>query len=136
MQRKGMLPYAPLLNPQEIWNIRQNKPTLIVRDLAAYNVPADAAYSILLGRGVFKWLAVRRDLIKLKNTWKERVTATIERIHKAKREHDQAALAYQRGYLKAYEECRAEVRELCHSDRFRAPDFDRGAQSFLEEVNE
>lgn len=131
-----MLPYASLLNPREIWNIRQNKPTLIVRDLEQYGVPVPVAYSILLGRGVFKWLAVRRDLIKLKNTWKERVTATIASIHKAKREHDQVELAYQRGYLKAYEECRAEVRKLCHSDRFRAPDFDRGAQSFLEEVNE
>ena len=131
-----MLPYAPLLNPRDIWCIRQNKPTLIVRDLAAYGVPADVAYGILLGRGVFKWLAVRRDLIKLKNTWKERVTATITRIHEAKREHNQVELAYQRGYLKAYEECRAEVRGLCHSDRFRAPDFDGGAQEFLEEVKE
>ena len=29
-----------------------------------------------------------------------------------------------------------ELRPLCHSDRFRAPDFDSGAQAFLEEVNE
>jgi len=126
------LPYAAQLNPKDIWNIRQNKPTLIVRDLEAYDVPADVAYSILLGRGVFKWLAVRRDLIKLKNTWKECVTATIARIHKARREHNQAELAYQQGRLKAYEECRAEVRALCHSERFRAPDFDSGAQGFLE----
>lgn len=128
------LPYAHRLNPRDIWCVRQNKPTLIVRDLAQYGVPSQIAYGILLGRGVFKWLAVRRDLIKLKNVWKGRVTATIERIHKAKREHDQAGLAYQRGYLKAYEECRAEVRGLCHSERFRAPDFDSGAQRFLEDA--
>lgn len=126
------LAYFQQLTPKSIWNIRQNKPTLIVRDLKEYDVPADIAYSILLGRGVFKWLAVRRDLIKLKNIWKERVTATIARIHTAKREHDQVQLAYQRGYLKAYEECRSEVRALCHSERFRAPDFDRSAQRFLE----
>lgn len=128
------LPYARQLNSREIWEIRQNKPSLIVCDLAQYGVPAPVAYGILLGRGVFKWLAVRRDLIKLKNAWKRRVTATIAKIHKAKREHDQVELAWQRGYLKAYEECRAEVRALCHSERFRAPDFDRRAQEFLEEL--
>lgn len=126
------LPYAQQLNPRNIWEIRQNKPSLIVRDLAAYDVPASVAYGILLGRGVFKWLAVRRDLIKLKNVWKGRVTTTIAKIHEAKREHDQVELAWQRGYLKAHEECRAEVRALCHSERFRAPDLDRGAQEFLE----
>jgi len=48
------LPYIAQLNPRDIWELRQNKPTLIVRDLADYGVPVPVAYSILLGRGVFK----------------------------------------------------------------------------------
>ena len=38
---------------------------------------------------------------------------------------------YLRGYLKATEECRAEIRDMCHSDRWRAPDFDKEAQEYL-----
>jgi hypothetical protein len=123
--------YFSDLNRRGLWNIAQNKPSLIVTDLATMGVPRDVGYGVLLGRGVFKWLAVRRDLIKLKDVWKSTVTQTIEDIRQAKREHDGLALAYRRGYLKAYEECRREVRALCHSERFRAPDFDNGAKHFL-----
>ena len=126
--------YFSQLNPSDIWGIRQNKPTLIAQDLQAYGVPRKVTYSVLLGRGVFKWLAVRRDLIKLKNVWKARITGTIAAIREAKAARDKEQWAYYRGYLRAYEEARAEVRALCHSERFRAPDFDSGAQRFLAEL--
>lgn len=126
--------YFNQLDPAQIWHVQQNKPTLIVRDLQEYGVPIEVSYSILLGRGVFKWFAVRRDLIKLKNVWKERVTASIENIRRAKQNQDHERAAFLRGYLKAYEETRAEVRTLCHSPRFRAPDFDREAQKFLNSI--
>lgn len=129
-----MLQYFNQLTQNNIWNIRQNKPTLIARDLEVYGVPRSVTYKVLLGRGVFKWLAVRRDLIVLKNMWKSRITSTIEQIRQSKANHDHIQRAYLRGYLKAYEECRAEVRELCHSDRFRAPDFDKEANKFLQEL--
>jgi len=127
-----VLDYSSYLNPRDIWLIRQNKPSLIARDLQKFGIPPATTYSILLGRGVFKWLAVRRDLIRLKDVWKGRVRETLKAIREAKREKDWRQLAYLRGYLKAYEEARAEIRKLCHSDRFRAPDFDRGARKFLE----
>lgn len=126
-----MMDYFDQLNPRQIWNIRQNRPTLVAHDLQHYGVPTSVSYSILLGRGVFKWLSVRRDLIKIKDIWKKRVTASIEGIREAKRDRDYERLVFLRGYLKAYEEARAEVRALCHSSRFRAPDFDREAQKFL-----
>ena len=43
------------------------------KDLEIFNVPKEITHSILLARGVYKWLGVRRSLIKLKNIWKERI---------------------------------------------------------------
>ena len=65
-----------------IWMERQNKPSLVVRDLEPLLAPGvrrSVIYESLLRRGVFKWLAVRRDLIRLKNLWKTRVTESIAR---------------------------------------------------------
>ena len=119
------------LTPTGIWSIRQNKPSLVARDLEELGVPREMTHTILLARGVYKWLAVRRDLIKLKDTWKGRVSNALDAIRQAKAEHNHGDLQYWRGYLKAYEEARGEVRALCHSERWRAPDFDEEAQRFL-----
>lgn len=127
-----MLDYLPLLTPELIWNIEQNKPSLIAKDLLSYGVPEDVTYDILLARGVYKWLSVRRKIIKLKNVWKSRITETIENLKTAKRADNAYQMGYLRGYLKAYEECRGEVRELCHSTRWQAPDIDRKAQRHLD----
>lgn len=114
------------MNKSTIWNEKQNKPTYIVRDLAQY-VDADTVYEVLLRRGVFKWLTARRKLIKLKNTWCKRVTESIAR----QKALSGNAVAYERGYRKAIEECRAEVRAICHGERWEAPDFDRDAMRWL-----
>jgi len=128
------LPYSELLTPELIWNIEQNKPSLVAKDLLAFGVPPKVTHDILLARGVYKWLSVRRQIIKLKNVWKCRITETLERLRVAKREHNDYEVGYLRGYLKAHEECRAEVRALCHSDRWQAPDFDRHAQAHLNSI--
>ena len=109
-----------------IWNFAQNKPSLIVKDICAKypDVDPDFVYEVLLKRGIFKWLAVRRDLIKLKNTWRDKVT---ELCHGKRNKKDKKEV----GYLKALEDCRKDIRELCHSERWRAPDFDKGAIKFL-----
>ncbi len=129
-----MLAYQHLLTPNLIWNIAQNKPSLIVADLVTLGVDRVDAHNILLARGVYKWLSVRRQLIALKDTWKVRVNLTLEAIHVTKCADNAYQLGYQRGYLKAYEECRAEVRELCHSTRWQAPDYDREAQQHLKQL--
>lgn len=119
-----------LMNEKTIWHERQNKPSLIVQDLRRWNcwLSRDKIYEILLKRGVFKWFAVRRQLIKLKNTWKTRVTESIARQKQAA--HN-STRAYERGYRDGVQECRAEVRALCHSSRWQAPDNDRKAQDWL-----
>lgn len=109
------------LNRSNIWNEAQNKVTYVVNDLHKY-VSEDIVYESLLRRGVFKWLSVRRHLIKLKNKWKTDICG----LQKKKTE-------YEKGYLAALEKCRQEVRELCHSDRWTAPDYDGKACKWLKE---
>jgi len=122
---------------KDIWQFKQNKPTLIVRDIQQLypQIPENFLYSILLSRGVFKWLSVRRELIKLKDTWKEKVKNILSEIviHKKK---DKLYYSYLKGYLKGYEECRKEVRQLCHLDRLQAPDFDKKANEYLRNLKE
>lgn len=131
-----------------IWHEAQNKPSLIVHDLAPY-APAHAVYESLLRRGVFKWLAVRRVLIHTKNVWRDRITESIERQrdfkdmahamrglpHRDARRQRAMLLrwaAEERGYRRGLEQCRAEVLAMCHSDRWQAPDSDRAAQRWLD----
>lgn len=87
-------------------------------------IDPDFVYGILLKRGVFKWLAVRRKLIKLKNNWKREITE----LNRKKNEQE-------KGYLKALERCRREIRGLCHSERWQAPDSDKKAINFLRRYN-
>ncbi len=116
------------MDARSIENERQNKPTLIVRDLAAFDVPPDAAYEILLRRGVFKWLSARRRIIRLKDDIKREVTLSLVRQRGAVDGNDKA---FERGYRKAKEEDRASIRAICHSPRWQAPDFDRDARRWL-----
>jgi len=111
-----------MINEKNIWHFAQNKPSLIVNDICKKypNVEQDFIYEVLLKRGVFKWLSVRRKLIKLKDKWK----VEVRNLNRKKTEKE-------KGYSTALEKCRAEVRKLCHSERFTAPDFDTGANVYL-----
>jgi len=111
-------------------NKAQNRPIFIARDFQErYGIPIEETFEILLNRGVFKWLAVRRKLFKLKNRWRDRLTKLYRQVETIKRgtpEHRELV-----GRIKALEECRKEIWALCHSSRFQAPDNDRHAQEFL-----
>jgi len=93
-----------------------------VRDIVAKypDVDPDFIYKVLLQRGVFKWLSVRRELIKLKDIMRNEVSAL-----------NRKKTAEEKGYYKALIKIRADIRKLCHSDRWIAPDFDRNANKFL-----
>ena len=105
-----------------IWLFAQNKPSLVVKDIREKypEIPEDFLYEVLLKRGVFKWLAVRRDLIKLKDKMRKEI-AELNRKKSQK----------EKGYAHALIKCRADIRKLCHSDRWRAPDFDKQANQYL-----
>ena len=130
-----MLPHRANLTRQKIWGISQNKPTLIAKDLEAFGVSRQVTYAILLARGAFKWFSVRRQIIALKDEWKEKIKIAIEKLKTANKKPDNGfEIGYLRGYLKALEECRGQVRALCHSERWQAPDFDTAAQKFLSDL--
>jgi hypothetical protein len=125
-----------LIDEKNIWQFKQNKPTLIVKDIKEKypEIDEDFIYHVLLKRGVFKWLAVRRDLIKLKSLWLGMIPELIKCKKHYKYWNEFRDYSEAKGYQKCLEKCIKEIRKLCHSDRFRSPDFDRGANRYLERV--
>jgi len=121
--------------PDNVWGYRQNQPKLVARDLARLaDVPHAVTHAVLVARGVYKWLAVRRDLIRLKDKWKAQVRLAhyaVTACRRGARKVDGRPREWWRGYLAAKTEDRADVRALCHSERWRAPDNDDEAQAFL-----
>ncbi len=126
---------SPLsVSESNIDHFRQNKPTYVARDMEElFGVPRDVTYKILLARGVFKWLSVRRELIRLKDSWKQQITDVITALHGFKGDTSlQHRTWYLRGYLKAKNEDRQAIRALCHSPRWQAPDNDKEARMWME----
>ncbi len=105
-----------------IWNFAQNKPSLVVKDIIEKypDVDPDFIYEVLLKRGVFKWLNVRRELIRLKNIWRDEISAL-----------NRKKTMKEKGYYHAMLKCRAAIRKLCKSERWVAPDFDSKAVVYL-----
>jgi len=119
--------------PSNIWEYRQNKPSRIIRALGSLGVSETAAAQILMAHGVYKWLAARRDLIRAKNSWRAELTALYRSIEdgtikRGTKEHHVAV-----GRIAALEQCRGEVRAICHSQRWRAPDHDPRAMDYFAE---
>lgn len=104
--------------------LRQCKLHYIARDLAPW-VPSEVVYGVLLRRGVFKWLAVRRGLIRLKDAWRDEIRILHAQL---RQEWDPVRRAELRGRLHAFEEARAAVQVLCHLPRATAPEGDREAK--------
>jgi len=122
-----------MLTPSRIAMLKQNKPSLIVSDFERFGIPKIVSYGILLGRGVFKWLAVRRYLIIIKCHWKSRVRELQEAIRIDKANGGQRCL-YLRGKLAGYEECRKELRWALNTKRWNAPFTDKGANDYLRAI--
>jgi len=100
----------------DINNMRQNHPELIVRDLS-HLAPASFIRNELKWRGVNKWFRVRRLLIQLKHTWKDRIEAIEQEKKLAKQFGDYKAHLYLKGYAECLKDCRQQIRALCHSPR-------------------
>jgi len=121
--------------PGTIWSYAQNKPSLVCADLERLaGIPQAITARVLMARGVYKWLSARRDLIRLKNVWKDELTRlyrAIEsgEIRRGSPEHREAL-----GRIRTLEECRAQVRAICHSERWRIPDNDPRGGKLLEET--
>jgi len=87
---------------------------------------------------VFKWLANRRHLIKLKDRMRRQERDLLEALYACKRMGRRRYLGrdrlYWRGYLAALRVCRREMRAIFHSPRWQVQDNDTHAQRFLVEL--
>jgi len=114
--------YGELPTPENIWNFRQNNPELVVKDLARAlhlnEMQKEIVRTILLARGVNKWLKVRRDLIAYKHQLKQRIKSVQTERLQLKRQGKTQRAASLKESLKILEEVRASLRAMCHSDRF------------------
>lgn len=127
-------------NHKTIWGLKQNKATYVVKDIIQkqselpLGIPLidDDIYKILLARGVFKWFSVRRQLIKYKDFLKRKINNTliIQRICPPR------DTQYWRGYRKACEDIRKDLRKMCHSQRWQVADNDKLAKYWLEQQKE
>jgi flagellar biosynthesis/type III secretory pathway protein FliH len=126
---------SPLeVTKNNIWNYKQNKPSLIAKDIEELTMlPQRMCMKILMSRGVFKWFRVRREIIRLKESWKKQITMLQGAIQGNKetintKEKPTYADHYNHGYAKGYHdaltECRNQIRLLCHSQRWTCPDND------------
>ena len=88
--------YETEISPSDIWKSRQNYPEIIVDDIIKLITPVnepgnegverylrDKIYAILLNRGVNKWFAVRRYLIR----YKKFISDEIYNIRERKKEY-------------------------------------------------
>lgn len=118
------------VSPKNIWEFRQNKPSRICRALSYFGVPPKVTAQILMAHGVYKWFAVRRDLIRLKNKWKKEISIRYVEIKDTSRGSYRHAQLL--GEISSLEKCRKEVSSLCHSERWRSPDHDPKAMRLLQ----
>lgn len=127
------------VSPDNIWQFAQNKPSRVCRDLEAYGISPRITARVLVARGVTKWLAVRRDLIRYKNRLKAQIQELYQRHEPRTRarssggQEPNPAYWYARGRREAFEECRKEIRAMCHSQRWRWPDHDPRFRRLLDE---
>ena len=112
------------VSPDNIWQYKQNQPSLIISDMATLGIPERVTAKILMARGVYKWLAARRDFIKLKNSIRDELTSLYRAIEKGEIQRNSPAHFEAKGRIKALQEVRAEIRKICHSERWRFPDND------------
>lgn len=104
------------VSPDNIWCYPQNRMRLVLRDMERFGVPQEITRRVLLARGVYKWMSCRRDIIKLKDNLKVEIRGLHElsRVIPRGRERDMLMAR-----LHALEEVRAELRGICHSERWR-----------------
>jgi hypothetical protein len=121
----------PEVSPKTIWNFKQNNPELVVEDARQYiglnEEQCELLRTILLARGVNKWLKVRRDLIAYKKQIKHQIKRVTEEIKAAKsllRDDPQnQRIITQRivlkETLKILEAVRGDLKALCMTDRWQ-----------------
>ena len=122
------------MNPLEvsssnIWNYPQNKPSLITRDFYdLYGIPQLDSARILMSRGVFKWFAGRRKLLKLKESIKAELKLRYMSANEFKKNMESTNskdFYMNKGAIKALEHVLKEIQAIGHAPRWDVQDNDR-----------
>ena len=111
----------PEVSPRTIWGFRQNHPELVIRDLREYlgldEEQLEFVRTVLLARGINKWLKVRRDLIAYKKQKKHAIKQVVaERLTKEKGSSEYRILTER---LKQLNEVRGTLKGLCMTERYQ-----------------
>lgn len=122
------------VSQKTINNFSQNRPELVIQDAARYlgldEEGQEKLRTILLARGINKWLAVRRDLIAHKINIKNRIKSKMVEVAGIKCEMDSREFRSPGWYychsewkraraeLKLLQDERGVLVKMCKSDRF------------------
>ena len=112
------------ISKKQIWNYNQNLPDLVVDDLISeLNIEdnennRDKIYSILLKRGVNKWLMVRKLLIRLKKLYQEDIKKCQNDLNEAKRSEDYTRYSNLKIKIRLLYKIREQLKLLCQSPRW------------------
>jgi hypothetical protein len=120
----------PEVSPRTIWNFRQNNPELVIKDAREYlglnEEQCELLRTILLARGVNKWLKVRRDLIAYKKQLKHEIRRLQEEIAALKAQlrtgfdhkvyHNYIR---NKALLAKLSSIRGDLKQLCMTDRWQ-----------------
>ena len=110
----------PEVTKTNIYSFRQNNPELVVRDAREYldltEEECNILRTILLARGINKWLKVRRDLIAYKKQLKHTIKAIENQRKMVKGTPNYIVL---REVSKALQSVRYTLRVLCKTDRWQ-----------------
>jgi len=114
---------------ERIWNYEQNVPDLIVDDIIEFwykegfdiyreEEIRNFLYSVLLKRGVNKWLFVRKLLIRYKKLLVEQIHEEEKKMKEAKKRKDWKEYYYHKGRLSVLGEVRKDLKLLCCTPRW------------------
>ena len=112
------------IDKKRIWNYDQNIPDLVVDDLIAEldiedtDKNRDIIYSILLKRGINKWLMVRKLLIRLKKLYKEDIKKCQNDLNLAKKSKNWNEYSKIKIKIKILYKIREQLKLLCQSPRW------------------
>ena len=112
------------IEKSQIWYYDQKIPDLVVDDLINNldikdNIKnRDIIYSILLKRGINKWLMVRKLLIRLKKFYQKDIINCQNEIGEAKKSENWKRLSNLKEKIKLLYKIRSELKILCQSPRW------------------
>lgn len=128
--------YKDEISPDRLWKVDSELLSYIIHDLEEFGVPNNVVHDILIARGVYKAFSVRRRLIRMQQTILNRIIYLKGERKQITNKHGNSSstrIDYVRigGEIYACETIYNELRALCHSGRWQAPDNDKEAVDYL-----